>query len=85
MLESHGNISILLSDVHELLWFSTKLPQTWFWMRAAVRMRAKQTERNEEKWSAMFLDRNVTMLECNMILYNFSTLYISLYGYIHFI
>ncbi len=47
MLESHGNISILLSDVHELQQFSAKLPQTWFWTHAATRMRVKQTERNE--------------------------------------
>ncbi len=45
MFESHGNISILLSDVHEP--FLRLTSQTWFWMCAAARMRAKQTERNE--------------------------------------
>ncbi len=48
MLESHENVSILLSDMHKLLLCDSPLnSQTWFWTHTAARMHVKQTERNE--------------------------------------
>ncbi len=44
MLESHGYILILLSEVHKLLLWDSPLNSTDL---ATVRMRAKQTERNK--------------------------------------
>ncbi len=62
MLESHGNISILLSEVHE----------------PSALNSAKLHRLSALKALFLFLDCNVTMLECN---FNpFLT-----YGYIHFI
>ncbi len=51
MLESHGNISILLSEVHKLLRFSAKL--TDFVLNARRRTHARQTDRPQLDRSAI--------------------------------